>query len=89
MVKFAVFVYIIVEEIIIKFFSYALALKLIIFYFEEPQYFRDDHIYIVEYSSKVTTSIFLNRFMDSELKAEFYFIVTCSIQKTNLFSLFD
>lgn len=66
----------------------ALALKLVIFYFEEPQYFRDDHIFIVEYSSRVTT-VFLNRIMDSELKAEFYFIVTCSIQKTNLFSLFD
>lgn len=69
-------------------------IKLVIFDFEEPQivlYFRDDLINIVEYLSRVTTylPIFLIRNMDSELKAEFYFTVTCSIQKTSLSSVFD
>lgn len=69
-------------------------IKLVIFDLEEPQivlHFRDDLIYIVEYLSRDLTylTVFLIRKMDSELKAEFYFTVTCSIQKTSLFSLFD
>lgn len=69
-------------------------IKLVIFDLDEPQivlYFRDCLINIVEYLSRVTTylPVSLIRNMDSELKAEFYFTVTCSIQKTSLFSLFD